>query len=180
MKFEKIVNVNSRKFRDVWEVYEHSFPRDEKRTFEDQIKIMPKKSHALFYVSDRKFLGIMETWDLNNAVLIEHFAVKENLRNRGFGTKIISTYIRKSKKTIVLETEKPVRHVQKRRINFWKRLGFHLNKHDYIQPAYDETKKPVKMFLMSYPKPINKKCFFKIRNDTHKTVYGLEKPLMKI
>ncbi len=90
----------------------------------------------------------------------------------------MSSFIASANKKIVLETERPETDIARRRIRFYERLGFKLNRHNYTQPAYSPEKKPVPMFIMSHPKEITEQEFSAIREKLHKTVYGLEKPLI--
>ena len=52
---------------------------------------------------------------------------------------------------MVLEIEPPNSETQSKRISFYEKSGFKLDKRDYMQPPYSPDKNHVKMFLMSYP-----------------------------
>ena len=179
MKFKKIINSASKDFKKIWKIYESSFPSDERRTLK-QIKAIKNKSHTLTAIYDKNtLLGFIETWEFNNFIFNEHFAVEKSLRYKGLGTKIMKEFLSKNNKNIVLEVQKHnVSKNAKRRINFYEKLNFKLNNYDYIQPPYDKDKKPVPLFLMTYPKKISKPEFIKIRNKLHTTVYGLKNTLI--
>lgn len=78
---------------------------------------------------------------------------------------------------IVVEVERPNTDITQRRIEFYKKVGFKLNKYDYIQPPYGVGKNPVPMFLMTFPNKIKESEFILIRKKLHSDVYGLKEPI---
>ena len=180
MKFQRIENTQNPLFQAVWSVYMNSFPADEKRTLIQQKKLFKRKEYSLFAVLEKqKFLGFLSTWDFDSFLFIEHFAVKEGLRGRGMGTKILQEFIllQKAKnKKIILETERPnANPAAKKRIVFYERLGFKLCLENYIQPPYSMKKKPVPLFLMQHGKKISSDEFIDIREKLYRIVYGLNR-----
>ena len=181
MEFKKLNGADSAGFREAWAIYESSFPPNEKRPLSGQMRIFGDRRYRFFTAYEKgRLVGILTSWRLERFIFIEHFAVSENLRGQGLGTRLMKGYIKLNRSNIVLEAERLKTEISKRRIGFYKRLGFKLNKYDYIQPSYGKGRKPVPMFLMSYPNPISRKEFLEVRKELHKTIYGLEKPLLKI
>ena len=161
-------------FDAVWEIFKYSFPEDERRSFEEQKKLLknPLYNFNTIYDCDL-FIGFVAFWSFNDFIFIEHLAVDKNFRGKGYGGKIVKDIISRYDKIIILEVEKPMTSEAVRRISFYKNLGFHLNKYDYLQPALSENKNSVPLFLMSYPKNINKEDFITIKTLLYKTVYDL-------
>ncbi|HLF54158.1 MAG TPA: GNAT family N-acetyltransferase [Candidatus Nanoarchaeia archaeon] len=177
MRLEQILDTESSEFKSVWEIYESSFPSDERRDINQQTELLKNPLYKFFAAYDNgSIVGIIGTWQIDDFVFIEHFAIKEGLRGAGLGTALLNAFI--PTKKIVLETERPVTDTAKRRIAFYERLGFRLNTYDYTQPAYSSDKKPVPMFLMSYPESLSVSEFTEIRRSLHTQVYCLEKPLI--
>ena len=87
-------------------------------------------------------------------------------------------YITQAKEKIVLEIERPKTREQKRRIKFFEGLGFKLLPYDYLQPSYGRVKRPVSLFIMTFPEKIREAEFLEIREQVHKVVYGLKEPLL--
>lgn len=173
MKLLRILEENNKEFNEAWKIYEDSFPVDEKRKLEDLIKILGEDIYSFYAIHDMKeIIGILEIWDFNDFILIEHIAIREDLRNQGIGTRIMKKFIEDNKKIIVVEIEKPETEIAKRRIRSWKRLNFKINRYDYIQPAYSKGKNPVPMFLISYPGLIKKSEYLGIIEEIYKKVYG--------
>ena len=153
MKFRKITSSHSEDFNEIWELYESSFPPDERRDLEKQIKIFHEEAYTFYAVyANGLFIGIMAIWNLGKFVFIEHLAVKEKLRGRGFGAGLLKDFITQRNKKIVLEVDRPNTRAAKRRIKFYEKQGFKLNKYNYIQPPYNKDKNSVPLVLMTYPK----------------------------
>ncbi|MBU3957806.1 MAG: GNAT family N-acetyltransferase [Nanoarchaeota archaeon] len=181
MEFRKVINPDSHEFKDIYKIYSSSFPPDERRSFKKEASLLNNRLYQLFAIFDKKqLIGFLAIWDISNFIFIENFAIKENLRNEGFGTDALEEFVAKNSKKIVLEIEKPeTSDAAKRRIRFYERLGFKLNRYDYLQPPYDKGKNAVPMFLMSHPNEIEKSEFPRIREQLHKIVYGLEKSIIR-
>lgn len=180
MEFKKLNNPDSAEFKEAWGIYESSLPPDERRPLSRQLKILDNRKYAFFAVYEkRQIIGILATWKFDNFILIEHLAVKKGLRGRGLGMQLMKEFMSKNHGRFILETERPRTRIAKKRIRFYEKLGFILNRHEYVQPAYGKGKRPIRMILMSYPNRISGKEFPEIRKDIHMMVYGLEKPLLK-
>ena len=172
MEFRKIDDYNSIYFKEVWNIYEFSFPSDERRELDQQKEIFKNNSYNFYVVFDSgKLIGLITCWDFPDFLYIEHLAVKESLRGQGLGKKVIKKILKKSNKEIFLEVDLPQADIAKRRITFYERLGFKLNEYKYIQPPYAPDKKPVDMLIMSYPKEITQERFSQIRKIIHKEVF---------
>ena len=112
--------------------------------------------------------------------MVEHAVVNPRRRSRGIGSQMVAQLASQSRKPVVAEVEPPVDEMSRRRMAFWIKAGFAVNRFDYIQPAYSKTKKPVAMVLMSYPAKLTRAQFEGIRNQIHLRVYGCQKPVLKI
>lgn len=161
-------------FNEVWKIFKNSFPEDERRSFEEQKILLNNALYNFNSIYDDNLLvGFVAFWSFNDFIFIEHLAIDKNLRGKGYGGKIVNDIISKYGKIIILEVEKPMTTDAVRRISFYENLGFHLNEHEYLQPALSENKNPVPLSLMSHPKNIDKKDFVKIKKIIYETVYNL-------
>lgn len=179
MKLVRVDGEDSEHFREVWALYESAFPSDERRDGERQKATFKRPEYVMLAALDEKnaLVGLLSVWEFGGFVFMEHLAVKGHLRGKGFGSEILRRYMSGCSKNVVLEVELPGTDVQKRRIAFYERLGFKLNRHDYVQPSYGPGKNPVPMLLMSYPGTISEREFPLLRKDIHAVVYGLKEPL---
>ena len=78
------------------------------------------------------------------------------------------------KHPIVLEVERPVEEMAKRRICFYQRQGFTLWKKDYYQPPYKPGDDFLPMYLMVHGELDCEKDFETIKRRIHKEVYGVK------
>jgi predicted GNAT family acetyltransferase len=181
MELYEETSVKTDSFKEAWKIYEDSFPEDERRNLQQQDEVLKNKHYKFYSINDGKeVIGMMGVWKLEHSSLIEHIAIKKDMRNKGFGSKVVQDYIA-SGNIFVVEIEPPEwGEMEKRRMDFWKRNRFNPNEHNYIQPAYDETKKPLPLVFMSYPKEVDEKEFEKIRDEIHLEVYGMKEPVLKI
>jgi len=134
------------------QLYISSFASDERRNFEDLLLLCqnnPRHTFSLIVKSEVP-VGFLISWQLDDFVFIEHFAVDHHLRGRGIGKDVIRLWLTQQSLPVVLEVEPPVHADQKRRILFYKQLGFRLYDIEYWQPPYSPEKQSVKMQLMSY------------------------------
>lgn len=176
MIFKRVLNQNSKEFNSIWKIYLSSFPANERRRREREIKLFANKSYHLFAISDKegKVIEFLSSWNFKDFIFIEHFAVKNSLRKKGLGKRALREYISKRNKNIILEVEKPRTKIAQERIRFYGALGFKLNNYDYVQPAYCKSKKSIKLFLMSFPKKLNKLEFYKIKRKIYSDVYEVK------
>jgi hypothetical protein len=158
MQLLKQNDVESEEFKKAWKIYEYSFPSDERRNIEQQKKTNQKKGYNYRIIKDEhKVIGLIATWDFEDFSFIEHIA-------------IMKEHCKKNPNTI-LEVERPENQEAINRIKFYEKLGFKLNKYDYIQPAYDKDKESVPLFIMSYPNKINEKEYLALQQELYKKVY---------
>lgn len=145
-------NTADKFFQEAWNIYETSFPIEERRTLDGQMQIM-QNSHYHFdiLVNDEELIGILLWWEFDSLRFVDHFATSAKLRNRGFGQTILKNFIESNVKPVILEVEFPNNAINIRRIKFYQRIGLQLNEHDYLMPPMREDQPPTPLLLMSYP-----------------------------
>lgn len=156
-------------FAECWRIYCESFPTCERRPLEYQLETMLRREYHLdAIVEDDQLIGILGWWDLPDARYIEHLATSPNIRNGGYGAKILAQFCDEcptTKKTI-LEVEHPEDELSIRRIGFYERMGFHLSDLPYSHPPYDrERVEFVSLRIMTYPTTINKEWLENFTNE---------------
>lgn len=157
-------------------IYETSFPEDERREF-DLLKPLDEKSNLDFFIiTDNQdvAIGIISLWFFDEFIYIEHFAIQEDKRKNGIGTKVLSKLTAKYSKPILLEAELPDNDLAKRRIAFYQRHGFVTLPYNYTQPPYDKNKQSLPMIIMMKTDfEITKSFYDSAIELLHKKVYGL-------
>ena len=134
-------------------LYEASFPIDERRDFQDIIKLLDDKKSpfdVIAFTEDGEFSGFLSFWKWDDMRYFEHFAVEQSMRNGGRGAKYLCQSIADDSTPVILEVEPPVDEMARRRIGFYERNGLRLwNDLYYLQPAYGEGRSPLELKLMT-------------------------------
>ncbi|GAA0079078.1 GNAT family N-acetyltransferase [Clostridium sp. CTA-5] len=160
-------------FDDFFKILDASFPDEERRNYNDQIKLLDEMMYKIYAYKDQEknINAFIASWNFDKFNFIEHFAVNPNIRGNGLGTKMLNNYMKECKKTIFLEVEPPKTDIARRRINFYKRLGFYLNDYDYVQLPLQKQHKPLPLMVMTYPRKVNKDEFENYKRKVYKHVY---------
>lgn len=160
---------------DLKNIYIDSFHPDERREWDEMPTLL---SHPQFRLNqviyEQKLIGFITTWNLLNFTFIEHFAIDESVQGKGLGTQIIKQVMEENSTMLVLEVEEPTDELTRRRISFYKRLGFSVCEGTYYQPPYSPDKCKVKMLLMSDVEKITPLEFDQIKTQLYQEVYQLK------
>jgi len=157
MKYTRVKNTEHPLFSKAWNLYKKSFPSEERRQFRTQRKIMDNPLYHFEIITDNdEFIGFILWWNFENIRYVEHLATLPRLRGKGYGQHILKRFTSRSETPILLEVEHPYTDINKRRIEFYKRLGFVVNEYEYKQPPYKKSGNYVPLILMTYPNVISK------------------------
>lgn len=170
-----MIIIDKNNFDAVYSLLESSFPPDERRSYEEQKKLLDEKEYKIYAKFDGKTLvGFLATWNFGTQAFIEHFAVSPEFRNNGEGSRMLAETIAILGVPVCLEVEKPEDELTTRRINFYKRNGFFLNLYPYVQPAYSSDKEPVPLLIMSTGSNLSEDEFKKVKSSLYRKVYKVE------
>ena len=153
-----------------------AFPPEEYRPLEELRLYTDNKPHFynnIIFHHDTP-VGFITYWDFDKFYYVEHFATNPALRNGGYGKRTLEHLCEVLKRPIVLEVERPVEEMAKRRINFYQRHGFTLWEKDYYQPPYKEGDDFLPMYLMVHGNLDAEKDYEGIRHKLHTIVYGVK------
>ena len=164
-----IEKMDRESFDKVYAIMDKSFPFDEIRPYDEQKKLLDNLAYSVYVTSKKD--AFIATWEFCDFVFIEHFAVAEDSRNAGLGSKILREFLLKQDKMVCLEVELPDTKMGKRRIGFYERNGFFLNEYEYFQPPIAEGKSIVPLMIMTSKQEITKEVFEEIRNTLYREVY---------
>jgi len=156
MTIRHLKNKNDLFFNSAWELYLESFPLEERRTLDEQIKLLDEKDYRMLcYIDNDILLSIVFYWKISSYTYLEHFAVNSNLRGKSYGSKILENFI-KDNKNIVLEIEEISDDISKKRLKFYKKFEFQLNEHKHYQVPFRKGEKELKLLLMTHKKVLKK------------------------
>jgi len=170
-----VKDVNDLLLEQVEKTYINSFPVMERREFADLCKLINSDIFTIYTLcSGEQYIGFITSWQWNDFIYIEHFAIEESARNGGMGGKAMTEFLISWDKPVVLEVEAPVDEMSKRRIGFYERLGFKLDDHSYQQPPYRQGESWLDMCLMSYGDINLMEQFETVKQYLYKYVYGVK------
>jgi len=150
-----IKNQHNKYFEKAWQIYEESFPIEEKRTLQEQIKLFDKENfRMLCYVQEEVVLSILFYWKIDSYTYLEHFAVNSILRGRSYGSKILQEFINNNQ-NIILEIEPVVDEMTQKRLDFYKRFDFKVNNHLHFQVPFRKDEKKLKLTFLSHKKVLS-------------------------
>lgn len=157
--FYKITTISNIYFNHAWDLYKSSFPTNEKRTIKEQETIMQKELYTFMacYKYDM-FLGIIGFWKIDNYIFIEHFAIDKELRGQNYGSQILNDFFTKYS-NIFLEIDPPICDISKRRLNFYKSLGFVENNIHHIQVPFRKNDTPLILEILSLSNPLSQNIY---------------------
>lgn len=167
----RFVNVTKKTFSTVYEKMTAAFPYEERRDAIDQIECFKNPYFNFFEILDGDTpVGFISPWIFDNFIFIEHIAIDQDKRSKGYGSKTIELIKETYKKSIILEAEAPVSAQQIKRIDFYKRLGFCVNDYGYMQPSYHGGE-GVPLMILSYPELLSQEEFNEFFKVTRENVY---------
>ena len=177
IKFIPVKTEDSR-YAFIENLLHESFPEGERR--EDDRQRYNVDNNPLFttyLINDEEAdicVGVITVWRFKKFCYVEHLATSPNIRNKGYGNKIIRTLLDGCKDiTVILEVELPEDEMSKRRIGFYERNGFRLCTKDYLQPPYSLGGKPIPMYLMFSGCESIDEDFENIKVEIYSNVYGV-------
>ena len=163
-------------FEQIYKIMDESFPDKEKRTYSDQLALLEDKRCKVFVERNKEneIITFLLVWIFNDFCFIEYLATDKRYRNLGLGSRLLNSCIKEFPTPIIIEVEPPENDINKRRIEFYTRLGFHLNNYKHKQPSLQKHTEPCELLIMSYPSPIVKKEFLQFRNKIFNTIYKIK------
>jgi GNAT superfamily N-acetyltransferase len=158
MELVRLKNTSEPYFEKAWKLYEEAFPLEERRTIEQQAFVLQNELyHFDVLIDGTQLIGFILWWNFETHRYIDHFATATEQRNKGLGKLILNTFIAQNDKAILLEVELPTCELNKRRIQFYDRIGFKLNQHHYEIIPSNVDLPSLQLLVMTYPSLISEK-----------------------
>ena len=127
--------INNGKYMDeIEKLYLEAFPKDERFPFWILEECSKEKNSDLYAVIDNdKFIGMCYIVNCANAYYLMYLAVEPNLRNKNYGSKILSD-LKEKYQLLFLSIDEPNDSISIRRKNFYLKNGFY-----DINRVYEDT-----------------------------------------
>lgn len=125
-------------FDAVYRLLTQSFPATERRGAAGQRALFSDSAYRvdILRAPDGGVQALIASWDFDDFVFLEHFAVDPACRSGGIGGQMLDAMLARCGKRVCLEAELPETELAARRIGFYERHGFTVNAdYAYFQPA---------------------------------------------
>lgn len=137
MKKIEINNSNHLLYKAFKKLYSTSFPIFEQRTeIQQEYAFRNDKYHLIGYCDEKGFIGFISYWDFDTYLYIEHFAISTEYRGKGYGSKLLNSFIKSAAKMVLLEIDPVIDDTSEARLRFYKRCGFHENPYPHKHAPY--------------------------------------------
>ncbi len=158
-----------------WELYVSSFPEEERRGMDYQLRTLEKENYYLeILLNESEAIGFIAWWDFGDIRYIEHFAMSAECRGKGYGEESLRDFVAQSAKTVLLEVEHPTSDINRRRIAFYERNGFVLTPHAYAHPSYHSPlAHHVSLRVMTHPNAISAEALEEFKQRAFREVHFL-------
>lgn len=169
------INTSHEHYPFVESLMQTAFPLQERRNADLQREYTDNKPQFFtnIILEDKTPIGLITYWELDGFHYIEHFAIHEQYRNKGYGQQILGLIQKEIKGMIVLEVEEPTDDITYRRIAFYQRQGFVLQNAPYQQPPYHKGDKWFPMKLMTLREENFSLKFEIIKESIYKEAYNI-------
>lgn len=162
-------------FDEIFPLLEAAFPITELRTKEEQRKLLQEECYRLYGIrKDDGFAAVFATWEIEDFLYIEHFAVKEEFRNGGYGGELLDKLLEEKGRPMVLEVEVPEDEMTIRRIGFYERHGLVYNDYPYLQPPMRKGQDMLPLRFMTKPGAVDEKTYERYKKQIYRIVYKYE------
>lgn len=176
ISIHRIVDTETDEYRFMERLLTDAFPVEEYRELSELRSLTRDKRtfHNNIIYDGTTPVGIVTYWEFPGFYYIEHFATLAEMRNHGYGSKVLAYLKTQFAAPIVLEVECPDEEMAQRRIGFYQRQGFMLWHSEYMQPPYRPGGDPLRLMLMVCGNLQEDSDFDFIKKTIHKEVYGFE------
>ncbi|MDO5415587.1 MAG: GNAT family N-acetyltransferase [Lachnospiraceae bacterium] len=151
MNFDRITDAPHPMYQKALELYRISFPQHEQREAFSQERILSDGEYHFDLIYDgADFVGLILYWETGDFLYIEHFCIRPEARNHGYGEAALNL-MKEKKKTLILEIDPPADPVAERRKGFYERCGFVENPYPHVHPPYHPENAGHALVVMTYP-----------------------------
>ena len=150
MRRIEIKSSEDERFGEFLRLYGSSFPIFEQRTESQQEYAFGcSQYHLCEYLDGDIFVGFISYWEFDRQIYIEHLAVDTTLRGKGYGSRMLDSFVASTPKTVILEIDPIVDDISRARLRFYERCGFRQNGFRHRHPAYREGYQPHPLVVLS-------------------------------
>lgn len=148
----RLKDVASPAFHDAWNLYNSSFPNEERRSLSCHASALLSEPRfvCLALYDQSVFAALLFYWLFEDCVYIEHLAVTETRRGQGLGKQALAV-AQQHGLPVILEIEPVTDAHTARRLRFYESVGYHRLPYEHYQLPYHCGEAPLRLELLSYP-----------------------------
>lgn len=163
-------------FDEIYKIMKDSFPISEIRSYEMQKALLDKNNYSIkTYKQNGIILGFCAYYKFDEFFFIENIACTPQSRGLGIGSKLVKEVLDEANQLLILlEVEIPKLEIQKRRIQFYERLGFFLNPYYHYMPALNEFTAGMELKLMSSLRKLTEEEHQSFRRILNREIYQVD------
>ncbi len=144
------------RLEEIYRSYASTFSEDERRSeWQFRQLFQHPAAKVISLLHDATFVGYLILWELTECVFVEHFEIFPEFQNRQHGTTVFKHLYQKYSKIILESEPETLDEDAKRRIRFYTKNGLQIIDRNYLQPAYDQQKNSVSLWLLGNFQPEN-------------------------
>ena len=162
---KKITAIDSVYFSAVDALYVKAFPWHEQREPAAKQQALRDPRYALeAWFDGELFIGLSGCWRFADYRYVEHLAIDDTLRSRGYGKRLLAEILQRAPLT-VLEIDPLTSEVAHKRLRFYETMGFCANPWAHRHPTYHQGIADHELIVLSYPQPINEAQYQRFAQD---------------
>lgn len=169
--FYRISGINNPWYKPFYEIYAVSFPLYEQRDKSQQLTAFENKYYNLLVRKEGELLSsFISYWEFEEYIYIEHLAVNPELRGQNIGSQTLMAFAETTDKTIILEIDPLRDEISRKRLKFYRNLGFQLNTYTHYHPPYNPEYPPHELLVLSLPEKLSKELYNQFCLDLNKII----------
>lgn len=158
-------------YEEFRKLYRQSFPVFEQRTPPQQRDAFVHDAYRLLaYTENGLFLGFIACWELATCRYVEHLAVNDLLRGRGYGSRLLGDFVRAPGKPVLLEIDPVTDDVSAARLRFYQKCGFVENPYAHRHPPYRAGCAPHLLVVLTSGRAISEEEYQRFDDDLRNVV----------
>ncbi|MBR1978046.1 MAG: GNAT family N-acetyltransferase [Akkermansia sp.] len=133
-----------------WNLYTGAFPAEERRGREMHVQaLLDTHFHAFRLQDANEFVGLLTWWQWEDMLYVEHLAIAEEKRGKGYGHAALAE-LQQRGQNIILEIEQITDEITARRLEFYRSCGFRALPYPHVQLAYQQGFADIPLLLLAF------------------------------
>lgn len=167
---KKLTHADGEIFSLVDDLYLRAFPWHEQREADAKRQALAHPDYALeAWFDDGTFVGLSGTWAFDGYSYIEHLAIDDSLRGRGYGKRLLRQLLERHPRTL-LEIDPLKTDIARKRLRFYQSMGFVANDYAHAHPSYHDGIADHELIVLSYPQVLNAQAYQRFSEDLRQVV----------